>query len=464
MPRARPTSRLLLLSLALAACREAGPERELLLLVSVDTLRADHLGAHGSELGATPRLDRLAAQSVVFDAAYAPSAHTLPSVSALMTGRQPEEIGAVNNDSVLAAGVPTLAAELRQAGWRTHAVVSNWVLRRSSGLDAGFDVYDDRFPQLEDTRPMPERLAADTTAAALREIEACRAASAAPCFVWVHYQDAHGPYTPPGGLRERFLARERARPDGRRRLPLRRDFLGLGGIPDYQALGGEDEVAFYRAGYAGEVAYLDEQIGALLAGLGPAGERATLVFTADHGESLGEQDYWFAHGEYLSEVLVRVPLWLRVPGVAPGRRRDVATLLDLHATLLRLATGRPPDPGRPGRDLLAAGAAERASPVYLATLGGSNATRFGWIEAGYKYVVTFRDGVWQGQLFRLGDDTLDLAAPAPQIAATQRERLAAFRERMSRPEPVTRPDVDRELLRALGYDASTRERDAEASR
>jgi arylsulfatase A-like enzyme len=451
----------LLLLAWLAAATACGGSRapDLLLLISVDTLRSDRLGAHGSPLGATPQLDQLAAESVVFTAAYAPTSHTLPSLSALMTGLYPEEVGIVSNDSTLAASVPTLASALRAAGWRTRAVVSNWVLRRSSGLASGFDVYDDALHQREASRPMPERIAADTTTAALESIRACREEPQARCFVWVHYQDPHGPYTPPPDLRERFLARERGEPDGRRLLPLREDFVGLAGIPNYQALGDQREVAFYRAGYDGEVAYLDREIGRLLAGLGADAQRVVIAFTADHGEALGEQDYWFAHGEHLTDTLVRVPLWLRVPGEAPARRDDVATLLDLHATLRALAAAGASPPGAPGRDLLARGAAQGSSRLYLATLWGSNEARYGWIEDGYKYVVTFRDGVWQGQLFRLGGDQVDLAAPAPQIAASMREKLAVFREELLRPAPVVRPELseqDRAQLRALGYEAGPR--------
>ena len=460
MPRSRRALRPLQLAvvLALGACRGVADPPALLLLISVDTLRADHLGAHGSQLGATPNLDRLAEESIVFTAAYAPSSHTLTSVSALMTGRYPEEIGVRNNESAVAASVPTLAAALREAGWRTHAVVSNWVLRRSSGLAAGFDGYDDTFPQLEATRPMPERIAADTTTAALRAIQGCRAERDARCFVWVHYQDPHGPYQPPDGLRERCLERERAAPDGRRGLPLLSDFSGIGGIPDYQAIDDQREIAFYRAGYDGEVAYLDQEIGRLLAGLGAEAERAIVVFSADHGESLGERDLWFAHGEHLTDAQVRVPIWLRVPGRRPARRDDVASLLDLHATLLRLATAAAADPVSHGRDLLAPDAAKGSSRIYLATLGGAKEKSYGWIEDGYKFIITYRDDIWQGQLFRLGDDTIDLAAPAPQLAASLRERITAFHERMPQIEPVVRAEPlsedDRARLRALGYEAA----------
>ena len=122
MPRPRRALCFLLLALAPLACRGSRPP-DLLLLISVDTLRADHLGAHGSALGATPNLDQLAAESIVFSAGYAPASHTLPSLSSLMTGRYPEEIGVRNNEGAVAASVPTLAAALRQAGWRTQAAV-----------------------------------------------------------------------------------------------------------------------------------------------------------------------------------------------------------------------------------------------------------------------------------------------------------------------------------------------------
>src|SRR5262245_1664861 len=343
MPRVRAP---ILAALCLAGC--AGePAPRLFLLVSVDTLRADRLGAYGSDRGLTPRIDALARESELFRAAYAPASHTLPSVAALWTGRLPQEIGVVDNLSRLAPGVPTLAAELAERGFSTGAVVSNWVLRRSSGLDAGFSVYDDELPRREAARAVPERIASETTDAALRLVGRCAAEPAVRCLVWVHYQDPHGPYTPPAGGREARLARERAEPDGGRLLPILPGPFGTGGIPSYQALGGVREVAFYRAGYDAEIAYLDAEVGRLLDSVRERGlwERAVVVLLADHGESLGENDYWFGHGEDLTEALVRVPLLLRVPGRAPGERPDVVSLVDLRPTLLALATGEPVAPG-----------------------------------------------------------------------------------------------------------------------
>ncbi|MEW6073239.1 MAG: sulfatase [Planctomycetota bacterium] len=414
---------------ALAAPPACGPPPAppppLLLLVSVDTLRADHLGAYGSERGLTPSLDALAAESLVFATAYAPSSFTVPSVSALLTGWYPEQNGILSNEHILPASVPTLARMLAARGYRTGAVVSNFVLRRGGGLQGGFERYDDELPELEAVRGIPERLAGDTTDRALTLLDELVAAGDGRAFLWVHYQDPHGPYTPPAADRELYLEAERSRPDGGRRLTFGADHRGLGDLPNYQRIGAEDEVAFYRAGYAAEVARSDREIGRLLAGLRDRGlaDRAVVVFAADHGEGLGERDYWFAHGEHLSDPLVRVPLFLRVPGLPPGRRADVAGLTDVVPTLAGIF-GLATPAGLPGRDLLAAGAAAAAPELYLATLRGAKLPRIALVRDGYKYVAT-RTGAsrFGEELFRLGEEDCDLAAAEP-------ERLAALRRRI----------------------------------
>ncbi len=455
----------MLLLLASCSAGEPGPSQRLLLLISVDTLRADRLGAYGSDRELTPRIDALARESQVFGAAYAPTSHTVPSVSAILTGRYPEELGIWSNESRMGADFATLAAAFREAGWHTAAVVSNWVLRRASGLSSGFDHYDDTLPELEATRPMPERLASDTTAAALEALDVCLPDPGARCLLWVHYQDPHGPYTPPGDTRARWLARERAAPDGRRQLePLPGPF-GVGGIPSYQLLGGEREVAFYRAGYDAEVAYLDREIGRLLDALVEREllERAVVVLTADHGESLGEDDYWFSHGEFLSDPLVRVPLLIRLPGASPRGREDVASLVDLHPTLTALLLKTPPAPEQPGRPLLEPGAEQQASTPYLATLRGSKVARLGIVHGDFKYLVTLRDGVWDGRLLSRDREEVDLTAPAPHVAAEMREQLERLMARYRRVSEESRAQAptDREKLEALGYAEPEESRESE---
>jgi arylsulfatase len=442
------------LSATCSACSTDSPR--LLLLVTVDTLRADHLGAYGSDRGLTPHLDALAAESLVFTAAYAPVSHTLPSMTALLTGRYPQEFGVTSNLSVLPAATPTLASAFRDAGWNTAAVVSNWVLRRASGLDQGFDDFDEALPQLESTRPMPERLGGDTTDAALRALDTCLPQPDSRCLLWVHYQDPHGPYTPPEERRQRHLAREQARPDGAQLLPLLDDSFGIGGIPDYQYLEGRREVAFYRAGYDGEIDYLDEEVGRLLDGLAQRelSGRSVIVFASDHGESLGENDYWFGHGEFLSEDQVHVPLLIRAPGHPIGERSDVACLVDLLPTLADLLLEVAPQASRPGRALLAAGAEQQASSPYLATLQGSGVPRVGIVEGDFKYVMTLRDkSVWDGRLTARGQDEVDLTMPAPQVASSLRTRIEELM-RHHQPAAEQRRELsgeDRAHLEALGY-------------
>jgi arylsulfatase len=443
------------LALAVAACRETPPPR-LLLLVSVDTLRADELGAYGSTRGLTPNLDQLASDSIVFTAAYASAAFTLPSVSTLFTGRYPEEMGVHSNESAVPESVPTLATELSARGWRTGAVVGNFVLRRSSGLARGFARFDDDFPQREAVRRWPERVAADTTAAAIEMLDDCTALAEERCFLWVHYQDPHGPYDPPGSRRERYLEAERGAPDGRRELPVGDDTKGLGVIPSYQLLHGRRDVAYYRAGYRAEINYMDEEFGRLLQAVDARvpRERTVLVFAADHGESLGEEDVWFCHGARLTDEQVRVPLMIRVPGRGAARRDDVVSLVDVYPTLLALLEDVRIGPEAFGRDLFGEGARERASRAYLATLRGSETARYGLVDEGYKFIVSEREGVFDGRLHELGREDVDLGAAAPQVASRLRQRLWELRERVDRGVSETRQQLseeDRESLRALGY-------------
>jgi arylsulfatase A-like enzyme len=463
-PTCRTTRRLaaaLALVLAAAACGR-GERPRLVLLLTVDTLRADRLSAYGGALGLTPNLDALLAESQLFRLAYAPASYTLPSTAALLTGRHPEELGVLANVSrVDTERFATLASVLRLHGWRTGAVVSNWVLRRGTGVEAGFELFDDALPQREANRDVAERVAPHTTDAALAALDRLLAYGG-PAFLWVHYQDPHGPYLPPPGYRERYLEAERALPDGRRRLPERGGTADPGGpldprgsIPTYQYVPGQHEVAFYRAGYDAEVAYLDEHVGRLLAGLAERGLRddALLVFAADHGESLGRKDYFFAHGERLTDGLVRVPLALRVPGLPPRQRSDPAALLDLFPTLLgRLGIEVPP--GYPGRDLFAPGAEEAEPEIYLATLRGGPHARFGLVADGFKYVA-ITGGDEQGEvLYRLGDQDQDLAAAEPARLAELRERLRRLRAGIEPPARELRQELgaeERARLRALGY-------------
>jgi len=426
----------------------------MLLLITVDTLRADHLGPAGSRRGLTPNLDALAVKSHSFRSAYAPASFTLPSISSLMTGKYPEELGIVSNRSALRSTLPTLASVLQDDGWRTAAVVSNFVLRRNSGLAVGFDHYDDNLPRTELVRKWPERIASSTTDAAIAALDGWSENSGIPFFLWVHYQDPHGPYTPPDGYRERFLPMERSAPDGERVLPDRTGRGGRGFLPSYQQVGAERGVAFYRAGYDGEIAFLDEQVGRLLTAVDErvANQHYVVVFTADHGESLGEQDYWFAHGERLSDPLVRVPLMIRVPGVEPEVRSDTASLVDLYPTLLGLTTGETPTAR--GRDLMLPRAQRHPSEAYLTTLDSGVDARIGIVDGENKLVSTRVGSGWKSELYHHPPEGPERAIHAPEIRARLQAKLDRFRSELvhGSPELRQRLSADEEnQLRALGY-------------
>jgi len=429
------------------------PTRPDVFLVTVDTLRADRLGAYGSGRGLTPRLDALAAESLVFEHAYAPAPFTLPSVVSLLTGRHPLVTGVTSNLGVVPMAVPTLAERLQEAGWRTGAVVSNFALRSATGLDRGFETYDDRFNAFELNRDQPERAAADTRVAALALFDSMLSeAGADPIFLWVHFQDPHGPYTPPVGYREPLLEAAQAESDGRRRLPVSRSVSGFGGIPSYQRLGAEREVGFYRASYDAEIVHTDEEIGVLLEGLRRRGrlDDAIVVFAADHGEGMGEEDYWFAHGEMLGEALVHVPLMIRAPDLEAGRRGDLASLLDVKPTLLAklaLAVGE-----SEGSDLLAAPADSRS--LLLSTFEGAATERFAVVSKSDKYRVVVLPEGDRERLDRVGDESRDRSLEAPERLAALRRELEALR--VSLPPAIARErqslsDLEKARLRALGY-------------
>jgi len=423
----------------------------LLLLITTDTLRADHIGAYGSTLSRTPAIDALARESLRFEASYAPAPYTMPSVAALHTGRYPEELGILANHALFRGSNETLAELLRRESWSVGAVVSNYVLRRGTGLEAGFELYDDTFTQSEANRDQPERTAADTTDAALAVLDRLLADPGAGVFLWVHYQDPHGPYQPPGDLRERHLERLGKTEEGGLELPTR-GINPVGAIPSYQMVDDRRDVAFYLAGYAGEVEYVDAQIARLLGGVEQRVPRTatTTVFTADHGESLGEDDYWFAHGAFLSDALVRVPLLIRDPAVAPGVRDDIVSLIDLMPTLLARFDVGAPD-ALLGRDLLAPGADAVAGRAYLANLMGSADKRWGWVEDGHVYVhEQLRRGPERSTLRTLQDGS---PIDEPDRLARMQAELSRFRSSLRVQEEVQQhlSARDLEMLRRLGY-------------
>jgi arylsulfatase A-like enzyme len=313
----------------------ASKEKHVLLL-TVDTLRADYLSSSGYDLMTTPALDALFDRSTVFRRAVTPAPRTTPALASLLTGRYPHQTGVRRLLDRLADDTTSLAEIASQNGFDTLAIVSNHILTKERGLGRGFDLYDSAGDA---------RIAAATTAAAKQALAGKSATDSV--FVWVHYIDPHVPYLPKPETVDKLLP----------------DYQGRYGHRFGQALGGEGNHAYpkdlpkrravfqnqlpesvnarIRQLYAADIRDTDDAIADLLAWLvAKFGDDWTIVFTSDHGESLGEHDFYYDHGDYVFNATTRVPLAIATPqGGAYGKSRSVkdwVSLVDIAPTLIEL--------------------------------------------------------------------------------------------------------------------------------
>ncbi len=317
---------------ALAACSDPAPRGDRaphVILIIADTLRADHLGCYGYGSDTSPNIDRFAKEGLLFERCLSHAPDTRLSCAALLSGFLPHETSILDQGE-LPEAVRTLPELLHARGYATAAVISNYVLRNGQGYEQGFEIFDDTMEQRERVRQRwPERIAEQTTD---RAIELLEASGDRPLFLWVHYQDPHGPYAPPPD----FVRREA--PGPRRPLGFSATLSGQGGIPAYQRLSAISDWRFYVDHYNGEIRYLDHHFGRLIRALQRLGvyDDSIVVFTSDHGEAMGEHDYYFAHGEYLYQHQIHVPLIMRWGSRFSGRRADYVQHVDLVPTLLSL--------------------------------------------------------------------------------------------------------------------------------
>lgn len=343
------------------------------VLITVDTLRADRIGAYGCEDCSTPTIDRLAADGVRFASALTPLPRTTPAVASLLTGLEPHHHGSREVGRSMRP-LPTIASVLAEHGWATIGLSANPSASVSQGIAAGFD----RFVRPVELGP---RLAEQVTDRALELVAGIDADQ--PLFLWLLYVDPHQPYAPPSPWGERVDAKQcralfasiQAGQYSEGEM-----FFDRGGISS-------SVVAECRALYDAEIAAADHQIGRLLDGLARAGrlDRALIVFTADHGENLGEQGVYYEHGPNLHEASLRVPLVITGPGIRPGVDLEIARLQDLAPTILEAVgiptAARPPMDGvslgprldepvaRPADDGPVA-FAEGASPLFAGQTAG----------------------------------------------------------------------------------------------
>ena len=294
------------------------------LLITIDTIRADHCSTYGYERLTTPTLSRVAEAGVLFRNAYAPMATTGPSHASLMTSLYPRTHGCVKNGLVLDQWVRTLSEVLKGTGYQTVAVVSSFPLAAKFGFDQGFDLYDDSFeghggePETRNWEGMVverhfDRDARVTTDKASDWLRVQRK-SGEPFFLWVHYFDPHSPYSPAESHRQLFL-------------PMTGDDPAPGSL--------EHTVALYDA----EIRETDDALGRLLQVVDEEGltDSTVLVIAGDHGEGLMQHGH-MEHGVHLYEEAVRVPLVISWPGNHPAgiETQEPVQLLDIMPTLLEI--------------------------------------------------------------------------------------------------------------------------------
>ncbi len=405
----RRSAALLVLGAAVGVLSACGRgEKAPVVLISVDTLRADHLPAYGYRGVETPAFDALARDAILFENAYCQAPLTLPSHAVILTGRFPYENGVRDNVGFrLAPSMPTLASLLKDAGYATGAAVSSLALRADRGLDSGFDSYDDRFAkQSPDERPGTE-----SSAALLRFLDT---AAGRPAFLFLHVYEPHTPYAPPEPFRSRYAA----------------------------------------SPYDGEIAAADAAVGGFVAELKRRGlyDRALVVFLADHGEGLGDHGE-DEHGVFLYREAIRVPLLVKLPG---GRRAGervtrpvgLVDVLPTVAAALRLAT----PPGLSGASLLdrdSRGATARR--IYSESLYPRLA--LGWselsslVDARFQYIEAPRPELYD--LTADPGERHDLSSGVPEAFRAMRAELQRLPHSEAVPENATAEEIAK--LGALGY-------------
>lgn len=417
------------------------------LLVTIDTLRADHLGAYGYERPTSPAMDRIAAAGAVFETVYAPMATTGPSHTTMLTSRYPLAHGVVRNGIPLNEAVPLLPEMLGAHGYRTAAFVSSYPVSHRFGLARGFAQFDDDFGgavslkiQSWNQKPVEgqfDRLGEVTVDRALAWLGEQQVD--APWFVWVHLFDPHAPYVPPSPYDETF------------------------------ATPGAEKKEAMIAAYDGEILYTDTQVARLVSSMqAAAGERGLMtILTSDHGEAFWEHGR-HGHNRTMFDEELRVPLIVHWPGrVAAGRRIvEPVHLVDLLPTIAS-ATQLPLTTEVAGIDLLPAITGDaRIDPARSLYLQRPDAAGRGEKKARRPSSFGVRQGAWkmvesrratERFLFDLASDpgeTKSLTAAEPARTDALVGDVAAWRKVASAAAPAKAEPVPEDVqrkLRALGY-------------
>jgi arylsulfatase len=462
-----------------AACtRKPHPAQPNVLLISIDTLRADHIGAYGYPQATSPAIDALAKRGVRFADTTVAWPKTWPSLAAMMTGKYP-----ITNGILLRPRRPlpeenvTLAEALHGAGYVTGAVVANVNVGRDFGFAQGFDQFTESWAEealrltgkatFRNGPGVVKRFTngAKVTDQGIAMLDALGQGKEKPFFLWLHYIDPHGPYLPPPAYAGLFNGTHPSVP------------VALADLPPYQlqidpATGQvSTDLGFYETQYDREVRVADDQVARMLAALEQRGltDDTLVIVTADHGESMGENHYYLEHGNVPYQTVAAVPMIFVLDGRIP--RGEVVEqpvgLIDLYATVLALTGTRPP------------AGMQSTSLVPLITGQSAAAPAHVFMESGkYEpFQLTVRKGPWKLVLLRAAEDREwlgrnevelydlkhdpteqhDVRADHPEVVAELQAALEAWQRETPRFRGGSTTDLKQldkskqEMLRALGY-------------
>ena len=411
--------------LATVAAQPSVSAKPNVLLITLDTTRADRIGAYGYKLAVTPNLDRLAREGLLFQDAVTQAPLTGPAHAALLTGQYPGRLGIKDNASTaIPESATTLAEALKGTGYRTGAFIGSFVVDRSYGFGQGFDTFDASFPGFrQEVKAQVQRPASEVITPAIAWIKSGleKGVPQAPFFAWVHLYDPHTPYKAPAPFSGKFSARP----------------------------------------YDGEIAYVDSEIGRLLSALKQAGyaENTIVVAIADHGEALGDHNEE-EHGIFLYEAVARIPFIVRMPKAERASTvvAEQVRAIDLTPTLLDLTETR--GAGKvDGESLvgLIRGNARRDPPsAYLETWYPQ--LHFGWSR-----LRAMRVGEWKyvdapkPELYDLRTDRAEqrnVISERGSVAARMASEIDAIEKSFGAAATAPPPQPDAETvarLRSLGY-------------
>lgn len=440
------------------------------LFITVDTLRADHLGSYGYVRDTSPNTDKLAKEGILFSQAVVQWPKTRPSLTSMLTSTYGYYNGEIRFNDLrrkVNSHLVLLPEILKNASYNTVAIVSNGNLAAEYNFNQGIDTH------IEVWREHKNKEANYVTEYALSWLK--ENSSRGKFFMWIHYVDPHAKYQPPEPYHEMYVGDKFYY--GSKTIPINNNHheernKDMGGIWPERQLGNHQELDYYIAQYDAEIRYTDENVGKVLDAVKALGlsDNTIIIFTADHGESLGEHDYYFDHGRLPYDTCVRVPLIIKVPGLKSGIKviDHPVELIDMMPTVLDILS-IPVNKEAQGKSLL---------PLMLGDDDGIS--EYAFTEAGYKqnyqrmirtkkwkliYVPDKEDqNIMQGMPFELYDMERDpwelnnLVKVETNIADELKRELFKWMERAegvngrsSRKENVSIDKKTEENLKSLGY-------------